>query len=56
MLLLLSGCVAPRVIPSDRAIQRVKAGKPFTAPVDGQFIPDALWIDLNEELGRKINQ
>lgn len=42
-----------RIIPSDKAVTILKQGQAITAPNDGVFVPDALWIEINEALLRK---
>jgi hypothetical protein len=45
----LSGCATQiRVIPSDRAVTRLPALKPFTPPIPGYFVPDALMLEILE--------
>jgi len=42
------------VIEADKTVRRLKAQQPFTAPVDGWFVPDARWLDLRQALAEKI--
>jgi hypothetical protein len=46
-LLLSSGCVRTIPISSDRQVHRMKAGMALTPTVDGWFVPDVVWIELN---------
>lgn len=48
------GCVSYKVISADREIQRLKAAKTFQAPVDGWFVPDARWLEINDALSDKL--
>lgn len=50
LLLLLTGCgtTSVRVIPSDRAVTRMPAGRPFTPLVDSWAVPDARMLELLE--------
>lgn len=41
-----------RIVPSDKAIVLLKQGQAMTVPHDGVYIPDALWIEINEALLR----
>lgn len=60
MLLLLltwTGCAGRKqyvVIPADREIKRVEASKPFTAAVNGWFVPDARWIEICRAIAEKV--
>lgn len=47
-------CAHVKVIPADKALRRVKSGAPFIAPVDGWFVPDARWLEINEALAGKL--
>ena len=49
-----TSCAHYKVIPADKTIRRLKAHDPFTAPVDGWFIPDARWLELRQALADKI--
>ena len=51
-----SACVGPRVVSADRSIQRLEAGKNFIPDHDGWFVPDAVWIDINDALGDKLDE
>lgn len=50
VVLSLLGCRATevRVIPADRAVVPMKAGKPYTPPVKGWFVPDARMAEILE--------
>ena len=47
------GCVSTRVIPSDRMVVSMPAGKVFTPAMAGWFVPDALMLDIRRELSEK---
>ena len=42
------GCRTVRVIPADKAVIRVKAGKSFTPAINGWFVPDARLLQILE--------
>lgn len=48
-----AGCASQhyQVISEDKVIRRMKAGQAMTPAVDGWFVPDARWIELNEAMG-----
>lgn len=53
------GCATtarPKIISADRELRRVKAGQPFQSAIDGWFVPDALWLELNEALQRELDR
>jgi hypothetical protein len=44
------------VIPSDKLVVHVQAGKPYTPTVNGWFVPDARMLDILNRLdAAKIN-
>jgi hypothetical protein len=43
-------CAHYRVVPSGEAQIMLRKGETLTAPHDGVFVPDALWIEMNEAL------
>lgn len=49
------GCSTPRVvvIPSDRQVVPVSAGRAFRPPVNGWFVPEARMQELLHALERK---
>ncbi len=49
-----TGCAHYKVIDADRAVRRLNAKQPFTAPVDGWFVPDARWLEIREAIADKI--
>jgi len=49
------GCAHYTVVAQDREVRRLTHQKMFEPPVDGWFVPDATWIDLNVALGNKLN-
>ena len=49
-----AGCAHYKVISSDKTVRRIKAHEPFTAPIDGWFVPDARWLELRDALADKI--
>lgn len=51
----LTGCSRFMVIPADKAVIRLKAGKTFTPAIDGWFYPDALHQEIGEALDRKAD-
>ena len=51
-----AGCAHYKVISSDKTVRRIKAHEPFTAPIDGWFVPDARWLELRDALADKIQQ
>lgn len=44
-----------RIIPADRTVERVKGGRTYQPSVDGWFVPDATWQEINYMLGEKLN-
>lgn len=48
-----TGCTRLKVISADKTHHRIKAGQQFTPEHDGWFVPDALWLEINEALERK---
>lgn len=53
-MLISTGCAHYKVIDADKTVRRLQARQPFTAPVDGWFVPDARWLELREALAEKI--
>ena len=53
--LTLTGCVTSRVvvIPADRAVSRLEAGKAFTPASPGYFVPDARMKEILDALEQK---
>lgn len=51
----LTGCVHPKVIvlPADRSVTRMPAGKPYTPEIPGYFVPDARMLDILNRLSAK---
>lgn len=47
-------CAHVKIIPADKALRRVKANAPFSATVDGWFVPDARWLEINDALAGKL--
>ena len=50
-LLLVIGCATSRTvieIPADRYVHTVRAGVPFTPAVDGKFVPQAQYNDMQD--------
>ena len=49
-LMTLCACTRPalRVIPADRYVTRLDAGKPYTPSAPGWFVPDARMLELLE--------
>ena len=41
-MLIWTSCAHYKVIDADKTVRRLKAQQPFTAPVDGWFIPDGI--------------
>ena len=50
----LSACKSPRVLRSDETLTRLPAGRSFTAPVDGWFLSDALYLRYRKAVADKI--
>ncbi len=50
------GCAHYKVISSDKTVRRIKANEPFTAPLDGWFVPDARWLEIRDALSDRIDQ
>ncbi len=56
IVVLMTSCASsPHVISSDRTLYRLQAAKPFTPQVDGWFVPDARWQEINEAIADKIS-
>lgn len=51
-----TGCAHYKVISADRQVRRVKAGNSLVAPVDGWFVPDARWQQMNEAIADRITE
>lgn len=56
LMMICAGCAHYKVISSDKTIRRIKAHEPFTAPIDGWFVPDARWLELRDALSDKIQE
>jgi hypothetical protein len=52
----LTGCSGPRVIRSDEVVSPVKAGETFTAPMDGWFMSDALYLRYRKAVADRIQE
>ena len=50
----LGGCVRLRIIESDRQLHRLPRGQSFTPSVDGWFYPDAVHLEIAEQLEKKL--
>lgn len=51
----MTGCaVHYTVLPSDRAVLRMKANQSFSPQHDGWYVPDATWKDMNEAIADKL--
>jgi hypothetical protein len=54
LLTIFSGCARTvKVIPADKASVRMPAGKAFTPSIDGWFFPDALALEIREQLSKR---
>ena len=52
-ILTLTGCQTKTVIvPSDKAVVRVLANRPYTAKVNGYFVPDARMVEILNALDK----
>ena len=49
-----TGCAGPRVIRSDEVVIPVKASEKFTAPMDGWFMSDALYLRYRKAVADRI--
>ena len=56
LMLTWTGCAHYKVIDADKVVRRLNAGQPFTAPVDGWFVPDARWLQMREALADRIEE
>lgn len=45
-----TGCQSPKVIDPYSSIIRLPAGKPYTPPADGYFVPDARMRQILDRL------
>ena len=52
----LTGCKGPKVIRSDELVSPVKAGESFTAPMDGWFLSDALYLRYRKAVADRIQE
>ena len=53
LILLLSGCKSRLVIiPSDKAVVRMKKDNSYSYPINGWFVPDARMLEIMEQLER----
>ena len=53
-MLIWTSCAHYKVIPADKTVHRLKAHEQFAVPLDGWFVPDALWLELRQALADKI--
>ena len=53
-ILLMAGCRSARVIRSDEVVSPVKSGQSFTAPMDGWFMSDALYLRYRKAVADRI--
>jgi hypothetical protein len=51
-----TGCAHYKVIDADKTVRRLKSGQPWTAPMDGWFVPDARWLELRQAVADKIER
>ena len=51
-----TGCAGPRVIRSDEVVTPVRAGAAFTAPMDGWFLSDALYLRYRKAVADRIQE
>jgi hypothetical protein len=56
LLALTSGCAGSRVVivPSDRTVTFIKAGTTLTTTNNAVLIGEALWLDINEALAKRL--
>lgn len=52
----LTGCAGPRVIRSDEIVTPLRAGQAFTAPMDGWFLSDALYLRYRKAVADRIQE
>ena len=52
----LTGCAGPRVIRSDEVVTPIRAGAVFTAPMDGWFLSDALYLRYRKAVADRIQE
>lgn len=48
-----TGCTHYRIVPSNKAVILLREGDRLTAPHDGVYVPDALWVEINEVLNKE---
>jgi hypothetical protein len=53
-LLTWTGCAHYRVVSQDKTLRRLKAGASVTPAIDGWFVPDALYQEMREAIGNRI--
>ena len=51
-----TGCAGPRVIRSDEVVTPIRAGTAFTAPMDGWFLSDALYLRYRKAVADRIQE
>ena len=51
-----TGCAGPRVIRSDEVVTPIRAGAAFTAPMDGWFLSDALYLRYRKAVADRIQE
>lgn len=49
-----NGCQHYAVISQDRAVVALKAKQGYAPQVDGWFVPNATWQDMNNALADKV--
>ena len=49
-----SGCASYKVISADRNLIRLRSNQAFTPAVDGWFVPDARWLEINQALSDQL--
>ena len=52
----LTACSGPKVIRNDEIVSPVKAGETFTAPMDGWFLSDALYLRYRKAVADRIQE
>jgi hypothetical protein len=52
----LTACSGPKVIRSDEVVSPIKAGQTFTAPMDGWFMSDALYLRYRKAVADRIQE
>ncbi len=49
-----SGCASYKIISADRNLIRLRSNQAFTTAVDGWFVPDARWLEINQALSDQL--